>query len=153
VCGRRIIAATNRDLKKASAQGRFREDLCYRLGVFLIDVLPLRERTGDIPLLAIHFIEEASRRLGISPPKLKQRHAGTLKGYPWPGNVRELQNVIERAVIVSQSGPLEFNLPGSDSSRSTEDAVGGPGPEADVLTYGEFELRERENLVRALKAT
>jgi chemotaxis protein methyltransferase CheR len=100
----RVIAATNRDLEAEVRQGRFREDLFYRLNVFPITVPPLRDRTEDIPLLALFFTEKVSKRMGKSIEQIPQSVMKTLQDYLWPGNVRELQNVIERAVINS-SGP------------------------------------------------
>jgi len=101
----RVIAATNKDLSEIVALDKFREDLFYRLNVFPIQIPPLRDRTGDIALLAAHLMEVASRKLsktfsGIAPASL-----ASLERYAWPGNVRELQNVIDRAAILS-SGPL-----------------------------------------------
>ena len=100
----RIIAATNRDLEAQVRQGDFRKDLFFRLNVFPITVPPLRERAEDISLLAEHFMEKASRRLGKSISIIPKSVMNTLKRHPWPGNIRELENVIERAVINS-SGP------------------------------------------------
>ncbi len=100
----RVIAATNRDLEAEVRQGRFREDLFYRLNVFPITVPALRDRTEDIPLLALFFTEKVSKRMGKSIEQIPQSVMKTLQDYSWPGNVRELQNVIERAVI-SSSGP------------------------------------------------
>ncbi len=103
----RVIAATNRDLEKAVADGAFRADLYYRLNVFPIHVPPLRERAADVPLLARYFMEKyatkVGRRLDAIHPETLQR----LLAYPWPGNVRELENVIERAVILSPGVELE----------------------------------------------
>jgi transcriptional regulator with GAF, ATPase, and Fis domain len=96
----RIVAATNRDLKREVAAGRFREDLYYRLNVFPIRVAPLRERREDIPLLASHFIELSVKELGCPRPKLTQAGLQTLQAYDWPGNIRELRNLIERAAIL-----------------------------------------------------
>ena len=107
----RIIAATNRDLKREVEEGRFREDLYYRLNVFPIEVPPLRKRTEDIPLLAAHFLELSAKKLNHPKPKLSQANMNQLQTYDWPGNVRELQNVIERAIITSQSDKLRFDLP------------------------------------------
>ena len=146
----RVVAATNRDLKKEVEAGRFREDLYYRLSVFPVDVAPLRDRAEDIPLLADHFLEEASRRLGVARPKLRRRHIELLQGYPWPGNVRELQNVVERAVIRAQSGPLEFDMPNLSSPDADESSVAAES--AAVLTYDELRDRERDNLVEALES-
>jgi PAS domain S-box-containing protein len=100
----RVIAATNRDLEAEVRQGRFREDLFYRLDVFPITVPPLRDRTEDIPLLVEFFVEKVSKRMGKSIELLPANVMKKLQDYPWPGNVRELENVIERAVINS-SGP------------------------------------------------
>jgi PAS domain S-box-containing protein len=106
----RIIAATNRDLEVEVKAGRFRQDLYYRLSVFPIELPPLRERPEDITVLAQHFLEHSSRKMGKSVPRLTQVQARELEVYDWPGNVRELQNVVERAVIRSQNGSLEFGL-------------------------------------------
>ena len=100
----RVIAATNRDLEAEVRQGRFREDLFYRLNVFPITAPPLRDRTEDIPLLVEFFVEKGSKRLGKSIEIIPEVVMKKLQDYPWPGNVRELENVIERAVINS-SGP------------------------------------------------
>jgi len=105
----RIVAATNRDLEREAKAGRFREDLFYRLSVFPLRVPPLRDRREDVPLLAAHFVERASQRLGAKPPRLTRSEAERLQAYDWPGNVRELQNVVERAVILSRGGPLRFD--------------------------------------------
>ena len=98
------VELTNRDLKAEVRAGRFREDLYYRLGVFLIELPPLRERKGDIPLLASHFASLAARKLGVPEPRISMEEWEQLKGYDWPGNVRELQHVIERTVILSRGG-------------------------------------------------
>ena len=107
----RIVAATNRDLKQEVAAGRFREDLYYRLHVFPIQVIPLRERKDDIPLLAKHFVELSVKDLKCAKPRLTRAGVVKLQSYDWPGNVRELRNVIERAVILARGGSLEFDLP------------------------------------------
>ena len=100
----RVIAATNRDLEAEVREGRFREDLFYRLNVFPITVPPLRDRMEDIPLLAQFLTEKVSKGVGKSIVQIPHSIIKTMQDYPWPGNVRELQNVIERAVINS-SGP------------------------------------------------
>src|SRR6267142_3285818 len=112
----RIVGATNRDLKKELAAGRFREDLYYRLNVFPIQVPSLRERVEDIPLLAKHFIELSVKELRCSKPRLTRAGIAKLQGYDWPGNIRELQNVIERAVIISRGEALDFDLPVTNSA-------------------------------------
>jgi len=96
----RVIAATHRDLKKLVADGRFREDLYYRLNVVPIVMPPLRERPDDIELLANHFIASISRDLGRSPAKLTPEALRAFQGYGWPGNVRELRNTIERVLLL-----------------------------------------------------
>jgi len=99
----RLIAATNRDLKKLIADGRFREDLYYRLDVMRVHMPSLADRPGDILLLAKHFLDKCSRRLGKHIDGFDSEGAAKLIQYNWPGNVRELENVIERAVVLSTS--------------------------------------------------
>ena len=150
----RIIAATNRDLKKDVEEKRFRQDLYYRLSVFPVEVAPLRERAEDIPLLAANFLSQTSQRLGLPESRLKQRHVKTLQSYEWPGNVRELQNVIERAVITARGGELHFDLPGSVAEKKVAApaaSVDAPDAGEEVLTYEELTTRERKNLLVALK--
>jgi transcriptional regulator with GAF, ATPase, and Fis domain len=154
----RIVAATNRDLKKAVAAGKFREDLYYRLNVFPIQVPPLRERTDDIPLLAQHFVELSAKELKCAKPRLTRAAVTQLQSYDWPGNVRELRNVVERAVIVARGGALEFDLPITGQAAPAS----RPSPRADspatspaqpkFLTEVEVERFERDNLARALEA-
>ena len=119
----RIIGATNRDLKKAVAAGRFREDLYYRLHVFPIQVPPLRERKDDIPLLANHFVELSVRDLKCAYPRLTRAGVANLQGYDWPGSVRELRNVIERAVILARGNTLDFDLQATYSTSSPRPAL------------------------------
>ena len=102
----RVIAASNRDLLQAVAEGAFREDLYYRLQVFDIQMPPLRERAGDIPLLADAFLLEFGRSMKRPPAQLTPDATQTLLKYAWPGNVRQLRNVLERAVILCDSGPI-----------------------------------------------
>ena len=99
----RVIAATNRNLEEAVANGTFRADLFYRLNVFPVNVPPLRERLPDIPLLVEYFIDRYARKMGKVFRNINRRTLNHLRSYPWPGNVRELQNVIERSVIVCDS--------------------------------------------------
>jgi transcriptional regulator with GAF, ATPase, and Fis domain len=154
----RIIGATNRDLKKAVAAGRFREDIYYRLHVFPIYVPPLRERRDDIPLLARHFVDLSAKELKCPKPRLTRAAITRLQGYHWPGNVRELRNVVERAIILARGGMLNFDLPMTASppaapTRSAPRAAAGigPKPEPPYLTEAELEGRERENLLVILK--
>jgi DNA-binding NtrC family response regulator len=101
-----VIAATNRDLKAAMTNGTFRSDLYYRLHVFPIEIPPLRERKEDIPLLVEYFVDRYASRMGKRIRIIKQEALALLRSYSWPGNIRELQNVIERAVIVSEGDAL-----------------------------------------------
>src|SRR5207249_818306 len=105
----RVIAATNRDLHAAVADGTFRADLFYRLNVFPLDVPALRERRSDVPLLVEYFIHRYAKRAGKRICGLTKETAQLLQSYDWPGNIRELQNVIERAVIVCDSDTLSID--------------------------------------------
>ena len=102
----RVVAATNRDLRRLIADGGFRDDLYYRLNVVTITVPPLRERASDIPLLAQHFLEIFARRGGRAVKRLAPEAVALLTAYRWPGNVRELEHVIERATALSSSETL-----------------------------------------------
>jgi transcriptional regulator with GAF, ATPase, and Fis domain len=147
----RIIAASNRDLKKDAEEGRFRQDFFYRLNVFPIEVPPLRERREDIPLLATHFLQQAARRLRLPMPRFSETHSRMLQSYDWPGNVRELQNATERALILAQKGVLHFDLPQADLVPPPPlPPPGGNGAEASVLTEAEWRRRERANMEAAL---
>ena len=105
----RIIATTNRDIKKAIKEQRFREDLFYRLCVVQIVVPTLRDRKGDIPLLTDHFLNEFSRQSGKPPPRISEDGMSALEAYDWPGNVRELENKIQRAAIFCHGGVLSVD--------------------------------------------
>src|SRR5207245_273047 len=118
----RLVAATHRDLAKMVADGRFREDLYYRLNVFPLMVPPLRERPDDIPRLVRHFTQLFSRRMGRRIETIPAVVMEALTGYPWPGNIRELQNVIERAVILSRGPALKVSL--ADLKTKASDANG-----------------------------
>ncbi len=146
----RIIAATNRDLKAEVEAGRFRQDLFYRLSVFPIENPPLRDRREDIPRLAEHFIRTAAKRMNRRPPKFTNAAARQLAAHDWPGNVRELQNAVERAVILAQGGPLQFDQPAPTQLVPNMPTV-ADGPS--VLTRAELKQRERESLATALAQT
>jgi transcriptional regulator with PAS, ATPase and Fis domain len=142
-CDVRIIAATNRDLKKAMQQGGFREDLYYRLNVFPVQLPPLRERTDDIPLLVTHFVERNSRELGLSPRQVSPEAMKLLCGYRWPGNIRELRNVIERAVLLCDSGVITPDL-------LPREITGEPS-QAESEPLGALEDYEKALIVKALE--
>jgi PAS domain S-box-containing protein len=135
----RLVAATNRDLWRMAKDGRYREDLYYRISVFPIEVPPLRERIEDIPPLVWAFVQEFGERMGKSIEIVPRRFMEALQRYPWPGNVRELRNVIERAMIVSSGERLEVHLPSVNSS--------GRGTTAG-LTLAEA---ERQHILSTLK--
>jgi PAS domain S-box-containing protein len=141
----RVVAATNRDLAREVREGRFREDLYYRLNVFPIRVPPLRERGGDVALLARAFAARAAARLARRLEPLGEADVERLVAYSWPGNVRELEHVIERAVITAREGRLNL-----DRALPSESGAGGAA--AVIRTAAEMEALERENLVRALEA-
>ena len=149
----RIIAATNRDLRKEVAAGRFREDLYYRLNVFPLKAAPLRERKEDIPLLAAHFVELLAKELGLPKPRLDRGGIEMLLKYDWPGNIRELRNVIERAVLFARGGALEFDLAGNGSDPTSFERMDVNQPEPEYLTEPEIRRRERENLFAVLQKT
>jgi PAS domain S-box-containing protein len=146
----RIIAATNRDLERLIVDGKFREDLFYRLSVFPIDVPPLRERGEDIVQLAQHFLEQTCRDFGREMLTLTRTQTANLRAYNWPGNVRELKNVIERAVILSTGKVLRLDL--SMPFLKRDAAVSPDSREDSDDVYTETEMRgfQKNNIVRAL---
>jgi nitrogen regulation protein NR(I) len=162
----RLIAATNRDLKQLIAEGRFREDLFYRLAVVPIALPPLRDRKEDIPLLVDHFIEKYDRRLGKRVVGIEPEALQILMAYSWPGNIRELENLMERSVLFAD-GPLIEAVSLPDSLR--ERGVGPPVPIAavgplgaivapsgasmkEIVRHAQAEL-EKELITRALAET
>jgi DNA-binding NtrC family response regulator len=150
----RVIAATNQNLEGMVKQGRFREDLFYRLNVIPIHVPPLRERTSDIPLLANHFLQEFSRKKKKPLKRLSPEVMGLLLHYPWPGNVRELENLMERLVILSEGEVVEVSdLP--ERLRTVLPPAATPGlaifPDQGVhLTLAVHEF-ERQLILKALE--
>jgi formate hydrogenlyase transcriptional activator len=138
----RVIAATNRDLEQAIQASRFRADLYYRLSVFPIRLPPLRDRPEDIPLLIGYFAQKYGRRLGKRIPTVSPGALQLLGGYQWPGNVRELENVVERALILSQGTPLDLSgwLPRPSTAP----------PERGTQT---LEQIEREHILAVLEGT
>ena len=124
----RVIAATNRDLRTAVERGDFREDLFYRLGVFDIQIPPLRERPSDIVPLSETFLQEIGRSFGRPPAGLTREARQALLQYQWPGNVRELRNVLERAAILCEGALIDAEhlalQPGARSSRTDTNDLG-----------------------------
>jgi formate hydrogenlyase transcriptional activator len=144
----RIIAATNRDLEKELAEGRFRMDLYYRLNTFPIQLPPLRERKEDIPLLAAHFIQRYAEATGGFIGKLSSGALGEMMRYDWPGNIRELEHLVERCVLLSTGDTiLQVHLP---SPRQTLHA-GNPdnaSPPVKLLTIAD---NEREHIMAIIR--
>ncbi len=148
----RVICATNRDLKREVDQGRFREDLFYRLTVFPIDLPPLRHRKDDIPTLALHFVKKSAARAGVPLPRLARENLRQLQDYDWPGNIRELENVIERSLILAKTtGRLTFDLPRSQRQRPGAKAPVPSAGQSSVLTKDQLRQREVQNILNALQ--
>ncbi|WP_447971199.1 sigma 54-interacting transcriptional regulator [Nitrospira sp. M1] len=148
----RVMAATNRDLKREVELGRFRQDLYYRLNVFPLEISPLRDRKEDIPLLTDHFLTIGAKKFHCAHPRLTKRHVSLLQGYDWPGNIRELQNIIERALITANSGELYFELP-SKAKKRLVPPVGEALTSQGILTEEELQEVIRQNTLTALKQT
>jgi transcriptional regulator with GAF, ATPase, and Fis domain len=143
----RIIAATNRDLERAMAEGRFREDLYYRLSVFPIRVPPLRDRREDVPLLVWSIINRRQRALGRRITDVPKRAMQALTAYDWPGNVRELENVVERALVLSHGSTLQVEDPGG-ATRPAADAPAAPAARGSLLALDDV---EREHIRSVLE--
>ena len=148
----RVIAASNRDLKKEVDQGRFRQDLFYRLSVFPIEVPSLRERGDDIAPLVAYFVKQSAQRMNRPEPRVRKAGLDQLTSYRWPDNVRELQNTVERAIILWREGPFTFDLPASPALQDTEQQP-KPAAAAAIPTRDELKRRERETIISALKQT
>ncbi len=149
----RVIAATNRDLEELIVEGRFREDLFYRLSVFPVEVPPLRERGDDVVQLAQHFLEQTCRDFGREPLKLSRSHIELLRAYDWPGNVRELKNVIERAVIMSPGRTLRLDRSMPDAGAAATGTADETSAASAMRILTEEQMRElqRTNILNALR--
>ena len=147
----RILASTNRDLAQMVQEGRFREDLFYRLNVMSIRVPALRERPEDIPVLAAHFLAQFRAEFARGPAELSEETRRKLVAWPWPGNVRELRNALERAVLLAEAGEIlpEHLFP--EGTRAPRSALARPGPLD--LPAGERSLKgmERALIERVLE--
>jgi formate hydrogenlyase transcriptional activator len=142
----RVIAATNRDLKAQSEQGKFRDDLYYRLNVFPIRIAPLRDRRQDIPSLLNHFIERFCRRMNKEVTRVDRRTMDLLMSYHWPGNVRELENITERSMIISRGDTLKVE-PSWLLGDSHQTAMPDPGKHVSLADA------ERQFILEALART
>ena len=145
----RLIAATNRNLPRSIEKGEFRSDLYYRISSFPISLPALRDRQGDIPLLAEHFVHKHSRRLGKQVDAISAQMLRELASYDWPGNVRELESIIERALI-SSNGTTVLDLPGQLRRMATAPKTGNgvPGEES-----ADLESVERTHILNVLDQT
>ncbi|WP_353778352.1 sigma 54-interacting transcriptional regulator [Winogradskyella sp. 3972H.M.0a.05] len=146
----RIIAATHRDLLKHSQENKFREDLYYRLNVFPISVPPLKDRGLDVILIAEQMIDQFSKKFNKPVASLSDSDKSLLMSYSWPGNVRELQNLIERAIIISEKGKINWRsiIPDNSTSADLVEKVNSK-----ILTSKELTKLERDNILKALKQT
>jgi formate hydrogenlyase transcriptional activator len=138
----RIVAATNRNLEKEVASGKFRADLFFRLNVFPITVPPLRERIEDIPLLVKYFIDKYSKKIGKEVKSIGKNDLEILRQYSWPGNIRELEHSIERAIIISEGSNLNFQKLLDGNSTDTE---------YDLQSFKTLLEIEKEHIINALK--
>jgi DNA-binding NtrC family response regulator len=143
----RVIAATNRDLRQMVGDGRFQEDLFYRLNVIPIHMPPLRERRDDIPMLVEHFIEKHAQRAGKRIDGMAPGVLDTLRAADWPGNVRELENTVERAVVLSPGAVI-----GTDAVRILAPAMNTPAGMPSMNLRQNLDWVERETVRRALEA-
>jgi len=143
----RVIAATNKDLDQAIADGDFREDLFYRLNVVPVRIPPLRERREDVPMLVRHFVDQLSRRDGVAPKSFTKDAVDRLRSLAWPGNVRELRNTVERLLILSggeeiRAEDVDLLVPGRPGARPDAGALLG------FETFGEFKDRAEQAYIR-----
>ena len=146
----RVIAATNVDLKKLVQEGRFREDLYYRLNVISVELPPLRSRREDIPLLVEHFLQKFCAENGQEPKQVSPEALRPLLDYDWPGNVRELENVVERAVVLSADAAIGADLlPPGLTGRDAAARVFDAAPDASLFDI--VEDCERRIIVRMLE--
>lgn len=136
----RVVAATNRDLQAAIAESNFRGDLFYRLNVFPIEVPPLRERKGDIPVLVQYFVDRYGSKAGKKITSINKKSMDALQSYTWPGNIRELQNVIERSVVVCDSETLSVDESWLGGRASTSQLA--VGPLSEIIAAQEKEMIE-----------
>ncbi|MDB5975474.1 MAG: DNA-binding response regulator [Nevskia sp.] len=147
----RVVVATNRDPRRAIAEGRLREDLYYRVNVFSIELPPLRQRRSDIPPLARHFVDEFVRS-GLDPGGITPDALAALERYDWPGNVRELRNVIERAAVLCHGAMIDVeHLPAewTPGPESAPDSTPGAAPDAVAATASDLDLNQAVDAVES----
>lgn len=149
----RVIAATNRDLRAMVEQGTFREDLYFRLNVFPIRSVPLRERLDDIPLLASHFLKRASQAFNKPDVRMPMAQIELLKQYTWPGNIRELQNVIERQTIVAREGRISFEEVLAGAGVPTQVRAVQGLPDVEPTADEEWQRQMKRNVIGVLQRT
>lgn len=152
----RVVAATNQDLAERMQEGRFRADLYYRLSVFPISLPPLRERSGDIPILVEHFVRVFAERQHKPVPRMSSAALERIMSYGWPGNIRELQNLIERAVILTNAPVIQADaIPLGRGVRPQPAPAAGSIPTADSspTRIVQFSEAERRAIIRALEQT
>jgi len=149
----RLIAATNRDLETMVSEQKFRSDLFFRLNVFPVHVPPLRERQEDIPLLVRHFAQQFSRRMNKVMETIPSATMDALSRYHWPGNIRELQNVIERAVIISEGPALSVDVGDLKFSKVSHagERIAAPNSTTNGALHNLLEETERQQVLQALR--
>jgi len=147
----RVIAATNRNLEQLIVDGKFREDLFYRLSVFPVDVPALRDRGEDVVQLAQHFLEQTCVDFGREALTLTRAQTANLRAYDWPGNVRELKNVIERAVILSTGKVLRLDLSMPGLKQEADELAEAATTAGEVLTEKDMREFQRTNTIKALE--
>lgn len=153
-CDVRIIAATNRDLKREMHEGRFREDLYYRLNVFPITLPPLRQRVEDLPELVEHFVRQVAPSLGVNRPSISDAALTQLMRYDWPGNIRELRNVIERCTLLAGDqaiGPEHLPHEIGQSTANMLSAGGGGGAVSQAAGGSRLADHEKALILKALE--
>jgi len=151
----RVIAATNRDLNQAMAEGKFRRDLFYRLNVFPIVMPPLRERIEDLALLVHYFLRRHAARIGRRIERIPAAAMARMAAYAWPGNIRELENVVERAVILCRGPELDVPaelIPSGPMSRADRGSPMAPNGAAERADRS-LARTEKQHIIEVLKHT
>lgn len=150
----RVVAASNRDLKRAVADGSFREDLYYRLHVIAVELPPLRDRSDDVPLLANHFVRRFSEKNSRAIAGISKEALDRLVSYPWPGNVRELENAMERAVVLSRDSTIEIkDLPSEVQEGGVGESMHRPSGRLSFEIGTPLSVIERRVITETLRHT